>query len=103
MPELGEDNPFSDRPTTAQQINIYDMDTEMTLAELDNFDNAPGGVDKSVWDRFVHARRQKIELENTLRLKTLNLNEMAQFYQKRQEEEEIKRREIDEYSKTSIA
>ena len=100
IPEMGEDNPFSERPSTCQQINIYDKDTEQTLRELDHFDNAPGGVDKSVWDRFTMARRQKIEAENILRNKGLNLNEMNLFFQRRNEEEEAKRREIDELSRS---
>lgn len=99
IPELGEDNPFSDRPSTGQQIFIYDNDTEVALREMDHFDNAPGGVDKSVWDRFIVARRQKIELENILRNKGLNLNEMSLYYQKRIEDEEAKKREIEEISR----
>ena len=103
MPELGEDNPFADRPTTCQQINIYDKDTEHALRELDNFENAPGGIDKSVWDRFTLVRRQKIEFENTLRNKGLNLSEMSLYFQKRQEEDEAKKREIDETNKNVFA
>ena len=102
--ELGVDNPFSDRPTTAQQLNIYDADTEMTLAELDDYDNnAPGGVDRLVWDRFIYSRRQKIALENSLRLKGMAVNDMNLFMQKRIEEDEEKRREIDELSKNAMA
>ena len=99
IPELGEDNPFSERPSTCQQITLYDKDTEVTLRELDHFDNAPGGVDKSVWDRFTLARRQKIEAENVLRNKSLNLNEMNVYYQRRVEDEDAKKREIDDLSR----
>lgn len=100
IPELGSDNPFSDRPTTAQQLNVYDMDTEMTLAELDDYDNnSPGGVDRLVWDRFTYARRQKIAMENHLRIKGLALNDMNLYMQKRMDEDENKRKEVDELTK----
>lgn len=104
VPELGSDNPFSDRPTTAQQLNIYDMDTEATLAELDDYDNnAPGGVDRLVWDRFIFARRQKILMENNLRLKGLAVNDMTLYLQKRMDDDEHKRKEIDELTKNTAA
>ena len=103
IPELGADNPFSERPTTAQQLSIYDADTEMTLAELDDYDNnAPGGIDRLVWDRFIYARRQKIAMENSLRLKGLAVNDMNLYLQKRIDEDEQKRKEIDELTKNSM-
>ncbi len=55
VPEYGADNPFSDRPSTAQQIQIYDQDTDIYLADLDEPDNAPG-VDAYIWERFVAHR-----------------------------------------------
>jgi hypothetical protein len=103
VPELGAENPFSDRPSTHQQLSIYDADNEAALAELDHFDNAPPGVDMSVWDRFISFRRQKIEMENSLRIKNLNLSEMNLYLQKRMEEDEHRRREIDEFGKNILA
>ncbi len=103
VPELGAENPFSDRPSTHQQMVIFETDNENALAELDSFDNAPGGVDSSVWERFVMFRRQKIDMENSLRLKMLNLNEMGLYMQKRIEEDETKRREIEEFTKNTLA
>ncbi len=103
VPELGTDNPFSDRPTTAQQLSIYDADTEHTLAELDDYDNnAPGGIDRLVWDRFINARRQKISLENSLRLKGLALNDMTLYYQRRIDQDDQKRRDIEDLTKANI-
>ena len=99
IPELGENNPFSDRPSTSTQIRFYETDTETILRDLDHFDNAPGAVDKSVWDRFVAYRREKIKMENNLRNKGLNLNEMSLFYQKRLEEDDQTKKTIDEYSR----
>ena len=99
IPELGETNPIADRPSTSTQIALYEKDTESLLHEIDHFDNAPGGVDKSVWDRFLSFRRQKIKMENDLRDKGLTLNEMNLYYHKRLEEEDAKKKSIDEYSK----
>lgn len=101
--ELGADNPFSDRPSTAQQLSLVEAETSGALNELDQFENAPAGVEKSVWERFVDFRRQKIVLENIIKLKTLNVNEMALYLQKQTEEDELKRKEIDEYAKKSLA
>jgi hypothetical protein len=103
IPELGENNPFSDRPSTSTQIQFYEADTEAVLRDLDHFDNAPGAVDKSIWDRFVAFRREKIKMENNLRNKGLTLNEMNLFHQKRLEEDEQTKKSIDEYSKKVAA
>jgi hypothetical protein len=99
IPELGENNPFFDRPSTSTQIHFYDTDTETILRDLDHFDNAPGAVDKPVWDRFVAYRRDKIKMENNLRNKGLNLNEMILYQQKRIEEDDQTKKMIDEYSR----
>jgi len=94
VPEFGADNPFSDRPTTAQQLDIYDMDTEAYLAELDDPENSPG-VEHYIWERFVAHRREKIRMENSLRVKGLTLTEMNLYLQKRMEEDEAKKGEIE--------
>ncbi|CAF0746511.1 unnamed protein product [Brachionus calyciflorus] len=103
VPELGVDNPFSDRPSTAQQLHFHEMDTQASLAELDNYEHAPSGCDHSVWERFINVRRNKIAMENTLKIKNLNINEMNLYLQKRMEEDDFKKKEIDEYSKNSLA
>ena len=101
IPEYGVDNPFSDRPTTAQQIILYDTDTEIYLAELDDVENSPG-IDNYIWERFVQHRRDKITMENNLKIKGLSLTEMNQYYQKRVEEEEKLKRQIEEMTKDLV-
>ena len=96
IPELGADNPFSDRPSTSQQIQLQDEENEKALNEMDNVSNAPIGLDQSVWDRFVQFRRQKIEMENEIKNKNLILSEMNAFYSRRLEEDDQKRHEIEE-------
>ena len=101
LAELGAQNPFSYRPSTAQQVIASDLDMQTTLADLDSVENAPN-VDKSVWDRFVAYRRLKIAFENSLRMKTLTLGEMTLYLQRRQEEDEQKKREIEECSRATL-
>ncbi len=89
------------RPSTAQQFNIYDMDTDIYLADMDHIEHSPG-VDITVWERFIIHRRQKIAMENNLKLKGLTLNEMTLFLQKRIEEEEQQKAAIDQLNKDLI-
>lgn len=70
---------------------------------MDKYDNAPSGCDPSVWERFVSVRRSKIKMEDTLRIKDLNYNEMELYLDKRKKQDDNKRREIEEYSKNSLA
>ena len=100
LAELGiENNPFADRPSTAQQQALHEAETQFSLNDLDHIENAPHGVDQMVWNRFVECRRGKIALETSLRMKLLNLNEMILYLQKISEDDELKRREIDELTK----
>ncbi len=102
VPEFGVDNPFSNRPSTAQQLDIYDRDTEQYLADLDDIENSPG-VENYIWERFVVHRREKIAMENNLRVKGLTLTEMNLFFQKRVDEDEAKKSEIEALSKRLAA
>lgn len=102
MPELGELNPFSERPSTAQQIIISEVDLQTSLNDLDSFSNAPAGIDQTIWDRFVHFRRQKIALESNIRMKGLTLGEMQAFLQNRIEEESFRKMETDELTDQTI-
>ena len=103
LTELGADNPFSDRPSTAQQLMINDAEAESSVQELDDFSsNAPSGCDRATWERFVSFRGQKISMENILRMKALTLIEMNLYLQKRIEEDEQNKKEIDENIKVSM-
>jgi hypothetical protein len=83
-------------------LSITDAEMHAAFAELDNYESAAVSVDKPVWERFVEFRRQKIAMEASLRLKAISLNEMSLYLQKRIEDDEQKRREIDECSKSSM-
>lgn len=101
--ELGsENNPFADRPSTAQQQLLSEAELNAALADLDHIDNGPPGVDIGLWSRFVEFRRAKIALENSMRMKAINLNEMMLYLQKRAEDDEAKRREIEELARNAL-
>ena len=102
LPELGELNPFSERPSTAQQVIISEADIHTSLNDLDNFSNAPAGIDQTIWDRFVQFRRQKIAMETSVRMKGLMLSEMQAYMQSRVEEESVKKLETDELTDQTI-
>jgi hypothetical protein len=100
--ELGDNNPFSERPSTAQQTNIYEIETEQFLGDLDKYENAPSGVDLTVWQRFIQFRRQRIALENNLRIKGLTYSDIYSYLQKRMEEDELLKKEIEDYNQEIV-
>lgn len=102
LAELGANNPYAERPSTAQQILSQDIELEKSLNEMDAPNNAPIGIDNTVWERFINFRRQKIELENTIKWKGMLLSEMNLYFQKRMEEDEQKKREAEEYQRNLI-
>ncbi|XP_051508041.1 cilia- and flagella-associated protein 43 [Myxocyprinus asiaticus] len=58
------------------------------MEELDSPENMPQGLDLAVWERFCLARRAKVESEQQVKLKALNLAEMQAFLQRRIDEDE---------------
>ena len=89
-------NPFSERPSTARQTNQAKASLEAALADLDKGSNMPEGVELHVWERMCAYRRQKIESEQLVRQKALVLADMQAFLQKRQEEDDKLRQEIED-------
>lgn len=87
-------NPFSDRPSTARQNDSAQRALDAALQELDR--SMPDNVDASVWERLCRYRREKIECELALKQKALILAEMQAFVQRRLEEDEHLKTEIEE-------
>jgi hypothetical protein len=104
VPELGAtnlaNNPYAERPSTAQQHVIFDAELEKSIKDMDNLLNAPANVEIQVWTRFTNIRREKIHAENNLKLRNIAMAEMNAYMQKRIDEEEQKKKEIDEYAKS---
>ncbi|PVD30534.1 hypothetical protein C0Q70_09802 [Pomacea canaliculata] len=93
--ELVPSNPFAERPSTAQQNAQTKLLLEAALDELDKPANMPEGLDPTVWQRLCNYRRAKIESENMVKKKALVLAEMQAFLQKRVEEDEALKSEVD--------
>ncbi|ELU02415.1 hypothetical protein CAPTEDRAFT_160880 [Capitella teleta] len=89
-------NPFSERPSTAHLNEASKGMLETAMVDLDKDINCPEGLDISVWERMCLYRRQKIESENLVKQKALVLADMTAFLQKRQEEDEILKNEIED-------
>ncbi|XP_024916858.1 cilia- and flagella-associated protein 43 isoform X2 [Cynoglossus semilaevis] len=56
------------------------------MEELDAAENAPEGLNLSIWERFCLVRRTKIESEQKVRERALTFAEMQAFLQKRRDE-----------------
>ncbi|XP_053407637.1 cilia- and flagella-associated protein 43-like isoform X4 [Mercenaria mercenaria] len=88
-------NPFADRPSTARQNAQSKAYMDQAMDDLDKQSNCPEGVEPQVWERLCMYRRQKVENENLLKLRAHILAEMQQFQQKRQEEDDQLKNDID--------
>ncbi|KAL8576297.1 hypothetical protein ACOMHN_006220 [Nucella lapillus] len=89
-------NPFAERPSTARQSAQAQWSLEAALGDLDKPVNMPEGLDPAVWHRMCQYRRTKIDSENLVKQKALVLAEMQAFLQKRQDEEDSLKNEIDD-------
>ncbi|XP_074642124.1 cilia- and flagella-associated protein 43-like isoform X2 [Tubulanus polymorphus] len=89
-------DPFAERPSTARQHQIHLQTMEQALNELDKESNIPEGVELDIWERMCKYRRMKITSEQMMKSKALILAEMNAFQQKRIEEDERLRNEIDD-------
>lgn len=88
-------NPFADRPSTARQNAQSKAYMDGAMDDLDKPSNCPEGVEPHIWERLCMYRRQKVENENLLKLRAHTLAEMQQFQQKRLEEDEQLKNDID--------
>ncbi|XP_059155950.1 cilia- and flagella-associated protein 43-like [Physella acuta] len=81
-------NPFIDRPSSAMQLNHLKSQLAHGLDELDKNSNLPDGIESSAWDKMCRLRRAKVESELQLKIKANILAEMNLFLQKRQDEDD---------------
>ncbi|XP_077991965.1 cilia- and flagella-associated protein 43-like [Glandiceps talaboti] len=86
-------NPYGDRPLSPRQ-QLSNM--LKGLHEFDDESHMPEGVELSVWQRMCDARKYKVESEQNVKQKALVMADMNAFLQKRQEEEENMKVDIDE-------
>ncbi|KAM6329855.1 cilia- and flagella-associated protein 43 isoform 2-T2 [Podargus strigoides] len=64
--------------------------------ELDSPEHMPDGLDPSMWERFCLARRKKIKSEELVKQKALTLAEMQAFLQRRMDDNEKIKSEIED-------
>uniref|UniRef100_A0A8C0U4B7 Cilia- and flagella-associated protein 43 n=1 Tax=Cyanistes caeruleus TaxID=156563 RepID=A0A8C0U4B7_CYACU len=65
------------------------------MDELDSPEHRPSGLDQSVWERFCLARRNKRKTEELVKWKSLALSEMQACLQRRVDENEKMRSELE--------
>ncbi|MBN3297202.1 CFA43 protein, partial [Amia calva] len=87
-------SPFKDRAGSATAPDEGLSQLMRAMEELDVPENIPQGVDLAVWERFCLARRAKVESEHQVQQKALTLAEMQAFLQRRTEEDDSARKEI---------
>uniref|UniRef100_A0A7M4F3D5 Cilia- and flagella-associated protein 43 n=1 Tax=Crocodylus porosus TaxID=8502 RepID=A0A7M4F3D5_CROPO len=88
-------NPYGDRPGSAKAYKDALAHLMRAMNELDNPENMPEGLDLPVWERFCSARRIKVESEQLVKRKALTLAEMQAFLQRRIEDDEKIKKDID--------
>lgn len=89
-------NPYSDRPSSSLQLNFQRSQVDHGLDELDKLGNAPEGCEQNVWDRMCKLRRKKVESETMLKIKSNILADMMSFMQRRQEEDDRLKNDIED-------
>ncbi|XP_060097687.1 cilia- and flagella-associated protein 43 [Heteronotia binoei] len=89
-------NPYGDRPGSAKALQDAYAQLMKGIDEMDEFGNKPEGLDYSIWDRFCMSRRTKVESEQQIKQKALTLAEMQTFLQKRIEDDEKVRKDIEQ-------
>ncbi|XP_054839059.1 cilia- and flagella-associated protein 43 [Eublepharis macularius] len=88
-------NPYGDRPGSAKAMQDAYIHLMKAIDEMDEFENKPEGLDYTIWDRFCVVRRAKIESEQQIKQKALTLAEMQTFLQRRIEDDEKVRKDIE--------
>uniref|UniRef100_A0A8D2IPN9 Cilia- and flagella-associated protein 43 n=1 Tax=Varanus komodoensis TaxID=61221 RepID=A0A8D2IPN9_VARKO len=88
-------NPYGDRPGSAKAQQDALTHLMKSIDEMDEPENRPEGLDLVSWERFCAARRIKVESEQQIKQKALTLAEMQTFLQKRTEDDEQLRKDIE--------
>jgi regulator of replication initiation timing len=91
-------NPFSDRPSTAKRNEEAQRALDAAVHELDTHLPENMTVDPTVWERLCQYRREKIDCEARVKQKALILADMQAFVQRRHEEDERLKMEVEDLS-----
>ncbi|XP_035185715.1 cilia- and flagella-associated protein 43 isoform X4 [Oxyura jamaicensis] len=95
-------NPYGD--CSASDEDYKDILTCLMKAmdELDNPEHMPDGLDPSIWEQFCQARRNKMESEQLVKWKALKLAEMQAFLQRRMDDDQKIKSDIEYISQELI-
>jgi len=81
-------NPFQQRPSSSRAASVAAASLEKAMAELDDDQHMPDGVNYDTWRKLVAIRRIKVEKEQQVKARALVSAEMKSIYQKRIDEDE---------------
>ncbi|XP_009572136.1 PREDICTED: WD repeat-containing protein 96, partial [Fulmarus glacialis] len=89
-------NPYGDCSGSAEDHKDALTLLMKAMDELDSPEHMPNGLDPSIWEHFCLARRNKMESEELVKWKVLTLAEMQAFLQRRMDDNEKIKSEIED-------
>ncbi|GAB0192066.1 cilia- and flagella-associated protein 43 [Grus japonensis] len=89
-------NPYGDCSGSAEDYKDAHTLLMKAMDELDSPEHMPNGLDPSIWEHFCLARRNKVESEELVKRKALTLAEMQAFLQRRMDDNEKIKSEIED-------
>ncbi|KAM6265813.1 cilia- and flagella-associated protein 43 [Porphyrio hochstetteri] len=92
-------NPYGDCSGSAESYKDALTLLMKAMDELDSPENMPIGLDPSIWEKFCLARRNKMQSEQQVKWKALRLAEMQAFLQRRMDDNEMIKSEIEDIFK----
>nr|XP_009940629.1 PREDICTED: WD repeat-containing protein 96 [Opisthocomus hoazin] len=89
-------NPYGDCSSSDEDYKNTLTLLMKAMDELDSPEHMPNGLDPSIWEHFCLARRNKMESEELVKWKALTLAEMQAFLQRRIDDNERIKSEIED-------
>ncbi|KAM9188437.1 cilia- and flagella-associated protein 43 [Mergus octosetaceus] len=95
-------NPYGNCSASSEDYKDILTCLMKAMDELDNPKHMPDGLDPSIWEQFCQARRNKMESEQLVKWKALNLAEMQAFLQRRMDDDQKIKSDIEYVSQELI-
>ncbi|XP_040418844.1 cilia- and flagella-associated protein 43 isoform X2 [Cygnus olor] len=95
-------NPYGDRSASSEDYKDILTCLMEAMDELDKPEHMPDGLDPSIWEQFCQARRNKMESEQLVKWKALKLAEMQAFLQRRMDDDQKIKSDIEYISQELI-
>ncbi|XP_071090035.1 cilia- and flagella-associated protein 43-like isoform X1 [Haliotis cracherodii] len=97
--DVNSSNPFAERPSTARQNSAAQASIDVAVEEMDREGNMPEGLELHVWKRMCTYRKDKMDSEQLVKVKSLVYAEMTDFEQRRKNEDVALEEEIRDIEK----